>query len=138
MLKFVSRALLSVVMDKSARDKLEAARKAKEEPAAKPAEAAAAPPATKLAPSPALAKRARREMTPERQSIIREALDIQRAKQGEIFDNLSDDAKAKLLIAAVKAMGIPPDEFEKSLTRPPPAKPSGKTTPAVKKPRDLR
>jgi len=145
MLKFVSKALLSVVMDKSARDKLEAARKGKDENAEKPDAAAPAaataaralPGKPVLAPSPKTLKRAPREMTPERRALIQEALDIQRSKD-HIFDNLSDDAKAKLLIAAVKAMGIPPDEFEKGLTRPPPSKPPGKTTATGKKPRGLR
>ncbi len=140
MLKFVSKALLSVVMDKSARDKLEAARKVKDEKAEKPDAATAANTPTgkpALTPSPKTLKRAPREMTPERRALIQEALDIQRSKD-HIFDNLSDDAKAKLLIAAVKAMGIPPDEFEKGLTRPPPSKPPGKTTATGKKPRTLR
>lgn len=135
MLKFVSKALLSVVMDKSAREKLEAARAAKARaqgngeaaaktpsgtPAKTPSETPAAPPPMgreSLAPAVAMAaKKGPRPMTPERQALIREALAVQRS-QSHILDNLSDDAKAKLLIAAIKAFHIPPDEIEKSLRK---------------------
>lgn len=123
MLKFVSKALLSVVMDKTARDKLDAHREAKEKLKAStgdvPAKDAVATAADK-APAANGKKRAAkpdnrpREMTDERKRIIKEALAIQRQKS-EIFDALDDDSKAKLLIAAVKAMGLSPAEIERTL-----------------------
>lgn len=127
MLKFVSKALLSVVMDKTAREKLEAHREAKEKLKAAGAEAKEAPktadtaaakglasPPTPFETTPAKPDNRPREMTDERRRIIKEALAIQRQKS-EIFDQLDDDAKAKLLIAAVKAMGISPAEVERVL-----------------------
>ncbi len=123
MLKFVSKALLSVVMDKTARDKLDAHREAKEKLKAStgdaPAKDAAGTAADK-APAANGKKRAAkpdnrpREMTDERKRIIKEALAIQRQKS-EIFDALDDDSKAKLLIAAVRAMGLSPAEIERTL-----------------------
>lgn len=116
MLKFVSKALLSVVMDKTARDKLDAHREAKEKLKASTGDA----PAKDAAGTAADKKRAvkpdnrPREMTDERKRIIKEALAIQRQKS-EIFDALDDDSKAKLLIAAVKAMGLSPAEIERTL-----------------------
>lgn len=128
MLKFVSKALLSVVMDKTAREKLEAHREAKEklkaasgdaqtkDAAAKDAAATAADkaPATPEKKRAAKPDNRPREMTDERKRIIKEALAIQRQKS-EIFDALDDDSKAKLLIAAVKAMGLSPAEIERTL-----------------------
>lgn len=123
MLKFVSKALLSVVMDKTARDKLDAHREAKEKLKASTGDAPAkdaAGTATDKVPAAGGKKRAAkpdnrpREMTDERKRIIKEALAIQRQKS-EIFDALDDDSKAKLLIAAVKAMGLSPAEIERTL-----------------------
>lgn len=129
MLKFVSKALLSVVMDKNAREKLEAHREAKEKLKASTEEAQAkgaakaadtgapkalASPPTPFETTPGKGDNRPREMTDERRRIIKEALAIQRQKS-EIFDQLDDDAKAKLLIAAVKAMGISPAEVERAL-----------------------
>lgn len=116
MLKFVSKALLSVVMDKTAREKLDARREAKEKLKASTGDA----PIKDSAGTAADKKRAAkpdnrpREMTDERKRIIKEALAIQRQKS-EIFDALDDDSKAKLLIAAVKAMGLSPAEIERTL-----------------------
>jgi hypothetical protein len=105
--EFVSKALLALVLDKRAREALEAADGAQKPGPAK----TAAPPAPAPAkPSPPQS----REMTDARRELIRNALATQRSKQ-HLFDNLSEDAKAKLLITAVKAMGIPPDEIERSL-----------------------
>ena len=147
MLKFVSKALLSVVMDKSAREKLEANRKTKDEktgettappPSAATAKAAVGKPTDRNAKPPIKPKRASdgapRPMTLERQALIREALEIQKSKDS-IFDNLSDDAKARLLIAAVKAMGVPPDDFEQGLKRRPNGTPAFPPSPPRKKPR---
>ncbi|MSO84920.1 MAG: hypothetical protein EXR02_00055 [Rhodospirillales bacterium] len=91
----------------SAREALEAADVAQQ---LNPAKSAA--PAT---PAPAKSPPTRNhELTDARRELIRNALATQRSKQ-HLFDNLSEDAKAKLLITAVKAMGIPPDEIERSL-----------------------
>ena len=105
MFEFVSKALLALVLDKRAREALEAA---------DGAQPVAAPSAPAPAKSPPSAVSRSRELTDERRELIRNALATQRSKQ-HLFDNLSDDAKAKLLITAVKAMGIPPDEIERSL-----------------------
>jgi hypothetical protein len=109
--RFVSKALLSLVLDKRARDALEVAKAAPTPDPAVPA----AKPATKprSATGPATAP----TMTDERRELIRNALAVQRSKQ-HVFDNLDEDAKAKLLIAAVKALGIPPDQVERELRRP--------------------
>lgn len=124
MLKFVSKALLSVVMDKTAREKLDAHREAKEKLKAStgdapPKDTAAATAADKVPAAGGKQRAAKpdnrpREMTDERKQIIKEALAIQRQKS-EIFDALDDDSKAKLLIAAVKAMGLSPAEIERTL-----------------------
>ena len=68
MLKFVSNALLSLVMEKKAREKLEERRAAQKASAGE--EQTAAPGANP-----------KRETTPERQELIRNALAIQRAKR---------------------------------------------------------
>ena len=114
--EFVSKALLALVLDKRARDALEAADK----PAsATPSDVAGQPNAALMAP-PAPAKTRQpspsqvREMTDARRELIRNALAVQRTKQ-HLFDNLSEDDKAKLMIAAIKAMGIPPEEVERTM-----------------------
>lgn len=110
MFEFVSKALLALVLDKRARETLEAAKNsAPGNPAGGPAPVApTTAPASRKEPAIAPA------MTDERRELIRNALAVQRSKQ-HVFDDLSDDAKAKLLITAVKAMGISPDEVERSL-----------------------
>jgi hypothetical protein len=121
--EFVSKALLALVLDKRAREALEAANRSPSAHSTKsaglpsPAEAGraksgpSAPGSVK--PSPSAPPRGR-ELTDERRELIRNALAVQRSKQ-HVFDDLSEDTKAKLLITAVKAMGIPPDEIERSL-----------------------
>jgi hypothetical protein len=104
--EFVSKALLSLVLDKRARETLDAAKNA---PPAPPSTGAPQKPATGPASPPA--------MTEARRELIRSALAVQRSKQ-HVFDDLSEDAKAKLLITAVKALGIPPDQVERELRRP--------------------
>ncbi|MBM3564803.1 MAG: hypothetical protein FJX42_01655 [Alphaproteobacteria bacterium] len=108
MFKFLSKALLAVVLDKRARDALET-------------EAAIAPPRAPANPKRPAAQAsvpARPPVAPgeDKQALIRKALDMQRSKQ-HIFDGLSDDDKTKLYITAVKAMGIPPDQVERDLRR---------------------
>lgn len=109
MFEFVSKAMLALVLDKRARDALDAA---KDAPPVAPPQGLPVPPAAakpRSAAPPA--------MTDERRELIRNALAVQRSKQ-HVFDNLDEDAKAKLLIAAVKALGIPPDQIERELNRP--------------------
>lgn len=113
MFQFVSKALLALVLDKRARDALDAAKSAPTPNPPVPAAKPAAQPAMKPGPGPATAP----AMTDERRELIRNALAVQRSKQ-HVFDNLDEDAKAKLLIAAVKALGIPPDQVERELRRP--------------------
>ncbi len=111
MFEFVSKALLALVLDKRARDALETTKHAPPavSPQGQPAPAAKPKSATPPAMTPA--------MTDARRELIRNALAVQRSKQ-HVFDNLDEDAKAKLLIAAVKALGIPPDQVERELRRP--------------------
>ena len=106
MFQFVSKALLALVLDKRAREAIETAKNAPSPNTSTPAA-----PAAKDKPSGPPA------MTDARRELIRNALAVQRSKQ-HVFDNLDEDAKAKLLIAAVKALGIPPDQVERELRRP--------------------
>lgn len=104
----MSKALLALVLDKRAREALEAANGSPSAPP--PKNAGSSPPAKPSPPAPPRAH----ELTDERRELIRNALAVQRSKQ-HLFDELSDEAKTKLLITAVKAMGIPPDEIERTL-----------------------
>lgn len=114
MFEFVSKALLSLVLDKRAREALETAKTTPTGVAAP----SATPPKLATEPAPAAMSEARRE-------LIRNALAVQRSKQ-HVFDDLSEDAKAKLLITAVKALGIPPDQIERELRRPRPKSDPGR------------
>lgn len=50
-----------------------------------------------------------REMTPERQELIRQAMEVQRA-QAKILDDLKDEDKQKLYALALKTLlGVEPD-----------------------------
>lgn len=109
MFEFVSKALLSLVLDKRARDALDVA-KIPDRPAAGSAAAGRA------APRAASQEKAPPTMTDQRRELIRKALDVQRSKQ-HVFDELSEDAKVKLMITAARAMRIPPDELERSLSQ---------------------
>ena len=111
MFELISKALLALVLDKDAREKLDAAKAAGKNRAAPPTPAAEAK--SQVAPRPVAS--ARPAMTDTKQELIRKALEVQRSKQ-HVFDELSDEAKAKILIAAVKAFNIPPDQIERSLT----------------------
>ena len=112
MLEFMSKALLALVLDKDAREKIDAAKTAAKNPVASPSKPKAIP----AGPASRSASGAAPAMTDARRELIQKALDVQRSKQ-HVFDDLSDDAKAKILIAAVKAFKIPPDEIERSLAR---------------------
>ena len=99
MLKFVSNALLSLVMEKKAREKLEERRAAQKASAGE--EQTAAPGANP-----------KRETTPERQELIRNALAIQRAK-ASIFDDLTINQKEKLHALAEKLLVRPDGDKDK-------------------------
>ena len=110
MFEFVSKALLALVLDKRAREALEAANSSTPANPTKGANTVAPAPAKPPQPSASQV----REMTDARRELIRNALAVQRTKQ-HVFDNLSEDDKAKLMIAAIKAMGIPPEEVERTM-----------------------
>mgnify|MGYP000249402995 CR=1 FL=1 len=93
--KFFSKALLSVVMDKNARKKLDAIR----------GEGQGTPPLTPEASGEGKKK----EMTPERQALIRNAMKV-RQEQTKILDELNDEQKLKLYAAAMKAFNIELDK----------------------------
>lgn len=129
--KFVSNALLSMVMDKSAREKL-AKRREPDAPAA-PAAAKAGPvdqasdaaeelartiemaladaraesgaqprQASRPAPQPARAEPAK-PMTPEREKLIRDAIMIHRQKT-QMLDQLDPEMREKLTVMAMMAL----------------------------------
>lgn len=85
---FFKKALMSMVMDKQARRTAERRAEAKKQ-------------AREDAANP---KPAKRPMTPERQALIKEALEVRRT-QAKVLDELSPEARGKLLAMAVLAMG---------------------------------
>ena len=99
MLKFVSNALLSLVMEKKAREKLEERRAAKK---ASTNEVQTADPGANP----------KRAMTPERQELIRNALAVQRSK-ANIFDDLTIHQKEKLHALAEKLLVRPDGDKDK-------------------------
>ena len=123
--KFVSKALLSVVMDKNARDRLETQKERK--PARK-----APPPAPPKAPSVAPPQAAeteetrqlimdslraaeqelteKRDLTPDRQALIQQALDLQRTK-AHVLDDLSQEDREKLYVVALKSLEAEPETW---------------------------
>ena len=92
MFKFVSKALLPLVMDKKARQKLQALRDSKND---SPPDA---PPPDKQTP-PA----GKREMTPEREELIRQARAVHRAKM-KMLDDLSEEDRQKLHDIALREL----------------------------------
>ncbi len=90
LLKFVSRVLLSLVMEKDARVKLERWRKAGKN-------------TTRENQTKAMQENARTVMTPERQELIRNALKVHRAKS-KIIEDLKDEDKQRLYALAVKKL----------------------------------
>ncbi|HIJ42731.1 MAG: hypothetical protein QF511_12495 [Rhodospirillales bacterium] len=106
--KFVSKALLSVVMDKKARDRLDTIRNGKK-PASREQQIETMRNNFRQALTPEGEKKIEslrgtidKVMTPERQELIRNAMKIHRAKM-KILDDLSDEDKKKLYVAAVRA-----------------------------------
>ncbi len=124
--KFVSKALLSVVMDKDARDRLEARKKtkpARKAPSPEPAperpdpEPVQPPSQTKTDDTRELILDALRaaeqeltekpKMTPERQALIQQALNVQRSKE-HVLNGLSQEQRDKLYVVAMKTLQSPP------------------------------
>ena len=118
----VSKALLSLVMDRNARDALENRKKikkavktiaaAKGDPAAPPDMAAsglAGDTAETRALIEASIEAAEQEFktkpapTPERQALINEALNVQRSK-AHVFDDLTQEQREKLYVVALKSL----------------------------------
>ncbi len=100
--KFFSKALLSMVMDKNARKKLDVLRAAKKEGDHKTT-------APDMEPSGKEKKPKKREMTPEREALIRNAMKVRQEKT-KMLDDLDDEQKLKLYAAAMKAFNI---EFDR-------------------------
>ncbi|MDP6573064.1 MAG: hypothetical protein QGI63_06160 [Rhodospirillales bacterium] len=92
MFKFVSKALLPLVMDKEARKKLQTLRGSGN---GSPPEAA--PPESERPPAE------KREMTPEREELIRQAKAVHRAK-AKILDDLSEEDRRKLHDVALREL----------------------------------
>ena len=133
--KLVSKALLSVVMDKNARDNLGAGKKRKPAPKPDPQTPEPAAPSKGLktgakgrkagaspSPPPPMAEtedthqlildslRAaeqelteKRDMTPERQVLIQQAMAMHRSK-AHILDDLSQEDREKLYVVALKTI----------------------------------
>ncbi len=119
--KFFSRALLSVVMDKSAREKYDAIKREKDgkaapdRPPAKPATAPAEPddglldvlPETLIRDAIQAAEdelERKKNMPADRRRLIEEAMAIQRGKQ-KLLDDLPAEQREKLTFMAMHAFG---------------------------------
>ena len=130
--KFLSKALLPVLMDKSARENLNNKKKKKAAPKpvpspvqepdnVEPTVKAASPPGA-MPPKGAETEdvhqlimdslraaedelAAKPEMTAERQALIQQALDVQRSKE-HILDDLSQHEREKLYVMALKSLNI--------------------------------
>jgi hypothetical protein len=94
MLKFIANALLSIVMEKTAREKL-----LNNHPVQKDQENQ--PQDSRTEDMQALKENIGRVMTPERQELIRNAMAIQRSK-AKVLDDLKDEDKQKLYAIAIK------------------------------------
>jgi len=133
--KFVSNALLSVFMDKRARDKLQAKSKPNASPRPQPQPespanitdlenqmigndplenmnkdevAALIRDSLDEAEREIVSNKARRTANPDRQALIDQALAIQRSKR-HIVDDLPPDQREKLMFMALKTLGDPDD-----------------------------
>ena len=131
--KFVSKALLSFVLDKDARDRLEARKKTKlakknptpESPNPEPVHP---PGQTKTedtrelifdslrAAEQELAEKPK--MTPGRQALIQQAMNVRRSKE-HVLNGLSQEQRDKLYVVAIKTLQLPPGPGvgKKALTR---------------------
>jgi len=150
---FLSRALMSLIMDKNAREKYTALQQAKRGGAKKAA--TAGPPATgPAAPPPAdtdddgdldilpetLIRRAldeasaelerKKNLPPGRQALIEEALSVH-DHQSKLLDDLPKEQREKLVVMAMHAFGADLDEKKKKAA---PNKTPAQKTPKKRKP----
>lgn len=124
--KFVSKALLSFVMDKDARDRLEARKKTNPDRKSPSPEPAPEPPAPEPVQPPRRmetedthelildALRAaeqelaeKPEMTPERQALIQQTMNVYRSKE-HVLKGLSQEQRDKLYAVATKTLQAAP------------------------------
>jgi parvulin-like peptidyl-prolyl isomerase len=135
--KFVSNALLSVFMDKKAREVLKASRAQRQEPNTKPPDpktveelenavvqrapqndpmdnmdqdevAALIRDSLDEAEREIINRKTKKAANPERQALIDQAMAIHRAKR-HIVDDLPPEQKEKLMFMALKTLGKPDD-----------------------------
>ena len=131
--KFVSKALLSFVLDKDARDRLEARKKTKlakknptpESPNPEPVQPTGQ---TKTEDTRELILDSLRaaeqelaekpKMTPGRQALIQQAMNVRRSKE-HVLNGLSQEQRDKLYVVAIKTLQSPPGPGvgKKALTR---------------------
>ena len=123
--KFVSKALLSFVLDKDARDRLEARKNPSPEPAPEPVQPTGQ---TKTEDTRELVLDALRaaeqklaekpKMTPGRQALIQQAMNVRRSKE-HVLNGLSQEQRDKLYVVAIKTLQLPPGPGvgKKALTR---------------------
>ena len=124
--KFVSKALLSFVLDKDARDRLEARKSPSPEP---PNPEPVQPPGqTKTEDTRELILDSLRaaeqelaekpKMTPGRQALIQQAMNVRRSKE-HVLNGLSQEQRDKLYVVAIKTLQLPPGPGvgKKALTR---------------------
>ena len=128
--KFVSKALLSFVLDKDARDRLEARKNPSPEPAPEPPNPEPVQPTgqTKTEDTRELILDALRaaeqelaekpKMTPGRQALIQQAMNVRRSKE-HVLNGLSQEQRDKLYVVAIKTLQSPPGPGvgKKALTR---------------------
>ena len=128
--KFVSKALLSFVLDKDARDRLEARKNPSPKPAPEPPnpEPVQPPGQTKTEDTRELILDALRaaeqelaekpKMTPGRQALIQQAMNVRRSKE-HVLNGLSQEQRDKLYVVAIKTLQSPPGPGggKKALTR---------------------
>ena len=136
--KFVSNALLSVFMDKQAREKLQSKNKPKASARSKPSSptdvidlenqmiggdplenmnkeevAALIRDSLDEAEREIVSQKTKRAANPDRQALIDQALSIQRSKR-HIVDDLPPDQREKLMFMALKTLGDPDDHGGKN------------------------
>ena len=128
--KFVSKALLFFVLDKDARDRLEARKNPAPEPAPEPPnpEPVQPPRQTKTVDTRELIldslRAAEQELaekpkiTPGRQALIQQAMNVRRSKE-HVLNGLSQEQRDKLYVVAIKTLQSPPGPGvgKKALTR---------------------
>jgi len=128
--KFVSKALLSFVLDKDARDRLEARKNPSPEPAPEPPNPEPVQPTglTKTEDTRELILDALRaaeqelvekpKMTPGRQALIQQAMNVRRSKE-HVLNGLSQEQRDKLYVVAIKTLQSSPGPGvdKKALTR---------------------